>query len=138
MLSGSWGVKLPSIIDDEYLSEGVQPSHIPSRMNLFVYSVQLFDIMEEILSEFYLHDARGPVPKEQRHEARYQCNLAKVLAINSKLDRFHDTIPEVLRPEFILSLGSEPWFDHLRLQSKVLNSRFIRTFSIPVLLSKVP
>lgn len=67
MLQGPWNVQLPSIIDDEYLLEegtGFQPADIPSRMNLFVYSLQLFDIMEEILSTFYINSSGSHASKE--------------------------------------------------------------------------
>ncbi|EDO00513.1 hypothetical protein SS1G_14383 [Sclerotinia sclerotiorum 1980 UF-70] len=55
--TGSWDVPEPAIIDDQYLSsdsQGVQQSGLHSRMYLFVYSLRLFDIMDEILSEFYV------------------------------------------------------------------------------------
>jgi hypothetical protein len=59
MISKQWNVQAPAMIDDEYLlmdGEGFQPTDVPSRMGLFVYSSKLFEILDEILSTFYTED----------------------------------------------------------------------------------
>lgn len=131
MLQGPWNVQIPSIIDDEYLLEegaGFQPADIPSRMNLFVYSLQLFDIMEEILSTFYISSSGSHASKEQYSDIRNRKNLGEVLEINARLDQFRDSIPEALKPEVVSVMRNEPRYNHIKLQSMVLYCRFVYSF----------
>ncbi|KAK9364506.1 fungal-specific transcription factor domain-containing protein [Lipomyces kononenkoae] len=118
MISGSWDVIAPSMIDDEHLrrkGEGIQPPNSPSQMGLFVYSLKLFDITNEILSELYIRQSRGASPDEPCQKPWSPEQLLKVLSISSKLDRFDDTLPDSLRPGHLSGAENEPWYLYIRI-----------------------
>jgi hypothetical protein len=126
MVLGTWDVIAPSMIDDEYLTQngdGVQPPDLPSRMGLFVYSLQLFEIMDEVLSSFYIRDSGRTSLNNRFSQSWSPEELLKVLNISSKLDRFGDSLPDFLRPEFGSITENEPQYNHLMLQAKVLHCR---------------
>ncbi|KAH8800258.1 fungal-specific transcription factor domain-containing protein [Xylogone sp. PMI_703] len=128
MILGSWNVTAPSMIDDEYLmlrGDGMQPPNSPSRMGLFVYSLELFKITEEILSELYIRQDQGASPSEPYQGPLSPEQLLKVLSISAKLDRFDDTLPDFLRSSPLSGAESETSYNHLMLQARVLNSRYL-------------
>lgn len=99
MLSKSWSVPVPSLIDDEYLrveGDGVQPPDVPSRLGLFVSSCRLFELLDEILSSFYAEDSGTGLPKQLESESRAREMIVDVLNFNRRLDKFIDSIPEYL------------------------------------------
>lgn len=132
--TGSWDVQEPTIIDDQYLStngQGVQPPGLRSRMTLFVYSIRLFDIMDEILSEFYAHQgeksgSNSNSPKS--FDSWSVRDLASILTINAKLDDFRESVPQIFKDitQGSYTPGTNPFAPHelhLMLQSKILRSR---------------
>ena len=128
--TGSWDVQEPAMIDDCYLSadhQGLQPSDLHSRMYLFVYSLRLFDIMDEILSEFYALEGGGSGSNSSKSFDPWSVrDLANILTINAKLDEWRDDVPEILKDINSLSLSSSslaPNQFHLMLQAKALRSR---------------
>ncbi|PQE17568.1 C6 transcription factor protein [Rutstroemia sp. NJR-2017a BBW] len=139
--AGSWDTPAPAMIDDEYLrvdGEGTQPSRSHSRMCLFAYSTQLFEIMDEILSSFYIQDStRKHKQKDKDSDGQWSINdLTNILIINTKLDRFENTLPQFLKVEDQQSASQT----HATLQAKVLQSRFlfVRIMLLrPVLLASV-
>lgn len=92
-------IPLPLLIDDEYLSEteeGEQPPDKLSYMGLFVYSIKLLDILEEILSTFYSQqDSLNDSPYVNFQE-KFRQEMHNILRLNSKLDAFVNTLPEYL------------------------------------------
>ncbi|APA14928.1 hypothetical protein sscle_13g096980 [Sclerotinia sclerotiorum 1980 UF-70] len=145
--TGSWDVPEPAIIDDQYLSsdsQGVQQSGLHSRMYLFVYSLRLFDIMDEILSEFYvLQGGKSGSNSSKNFDPWSVRDLASILTINAKLDDFRESVPKILKDVNLFTLGNNsltPNQLHLTLQSKVLRSRFLLVRILllrPVLLTSV-
>lgn len=128
--TGSWNVQEPAIIDDQYLStegEGVQPLGLHSRMYLFVYSLRLFDIMDEILSEFYLLQGGKSGSNSSKFFDPWSVRvLGNILTINGKLDDFRDSVPQILKDVHESALKSNSFTPnqlHLMLQSKILRSR---------------
>ncbi|KAI9644448.1 hypothetical protein NHQ30_006469 [Ciborinia camelliae] len=130
--TGSWDVQEPAIIDDQYLSvdgQGVQPSGLYSRMYLFVYSLRLFDITDEILSEFYvLQGGKGGSNSAKSCDPWSVGDLASILTINAKLYEFRETVPQIFKDTNTFALGSDSFAPnqlHVMLQAKVLRSRFL-------------
>jgi hypothetical protein len=122
--AGSWDTPAPAMIDDEYLrvdGEGTQPSRSHSIMCLFAYSTQLFEIMDEILSSFYIQDStRKNRQKDKNTDGQWSIDdLTNILIINTKLDQFASTLPQFLKVEDQQSVSQT----HATLQAKVLQSR---------------
>lgn len=131
--SGSYDVPEPSIIDDQYLTAdshqvpGAQPSGVHSRMNLFVYSLRLFDIMDEILSKFYVFQGSKSESNLAKSFNPWSVDdLASILTINAKLDDFRGSVPQIFKDITSFALRTDafaPGQLHVVLQSKVLRSR---------------
>lgn len=100
MLSQSWDVPTPALIDDEYLSNvttGVQPEGKPSVMGLFVSSCSLFDLLEEILNSFYSGEPFPDLSKQEKASEMAKAFIAPVLQYNRRLDKFIDSVPDYLK-----------------------------------------
>jgi hypothetical protein len=127
MISKSWDVQAPLMIDDEYLQmdgEGIQPAGRPSRMGLFVCSSRLFEILNEILSIFYAEDAGQPPSKHTHSDARSQQMLMNVLVFNRRLDNFLTSIPQYLQHTVKHSSPVvQEKSNHIQLQEQVLYCR---------------
>ena len=108
------------MIDDEYLrmnGEGTQPSTKPTVMGLFVNSCGLFDILADILASFY-------TPKCSSNSTPSDDGLlTQVLAFNTRLDRFCNSVPQRLRND--ASNHSLPQEGDLPLQREVLHCRYV-------------
>ncbi|KAF4472260.1 C6 transcription factor [Fusarium albosuccineum] len=126
------------MIDDEFLledGEGAQPSHLNPRMGSFVYSLKLFDILNEILATFY---ARKNTFFQGHDTASWDCQeLDVVLRFNMQLNKFWESVPNYLA----VSQGPEGsnTTDSARIApgAKILYPRFlyIRIFLLrPILL----
>ncbi|KAJ3539946.1 hypothetical protein NM208_g5279 [Fusarium decemcellulare] len=104
MISNYSEVSKPLMIDDEFLledGEGTQPSHLTPRMGSFVYSLKLFDILNEILATFY---ARKNTFFQGHDTASWDCQeLDVVLRFNMQLNKFWESVPDYLA----VSQGSE-------------------------------
>ncbi|QIX00436.1 hypothetical protein AMS68_005953 [Peltaster fructicola] len=111
---------LPSMIDDEYLSEdirGVQPREQLPKLGLFNYSCLLFDILEDILSTFYTGNT---VTSERNAEDEAHSMVTAVIGFTKRIDNFVAKVPEWLLVEHDLHTDS-----HVRLQQRVLRSRIL-------------
>ncbi|GAQ42264.1 fungal_trans-domain-containing protein [Aspergillus niger] len=128
IISSNSAVPPPLIIDDEYLlqdGEGIQRSQSQSSMEFFVCSIQLFEILNGIMSRKYrcesINHSNGGA--EELWWSR-GC-LEDVLKLNSALDDWRDTIPNNLRLESAVEARADPRSDTAVLQAKVLYSRFL-------------
>lgn len=112
----------PTLIDDEYLledGEGSQPKDKPSRMGLFVFSCDLFQILHDILSKLYMPDQSRLTTESWTIEG-----LSDVLGLNLKLDKFRQSLPAYLQPESATQINSpEDVRNHTTLQARVLECR---------------
>ena len=127
MLSNSWKVPVPLLIDDEYLSlhgEGGQPPNVPSRLGLFVSSCHLFEILHEILSNFYAEDTGAAASKSSDSDPHAGDILADVLKYNRLLDKFHESIPEYLRATTSSYIAVSEKNSCVNLQQQVLYCRY--------------
>ncbi|RSL46449.1 hypothetical protein CEP54_013847 [Fusarium duplospermum] len=132
MISTSWHVPLPSLIDDEYLSadgEGEQPQDRPSRMGLLIWSSKLFLILDEILLSFYAPHPQKSVDTMSEGDLNVQQIISDVMVLNRRIEEFFDSIPEYLR----LEPGSEFTPDQQELsvtiQKQILNCRISQLFA---------
>lgn len=126
MISTSWHVPLPSLIDDEYLSadgQGEQPQNRPSRLGLLIWSSKLFLILDEFLLSFYAPHPQKSVDTMSEGDLNVQQIISDVMLLNRRIEEFFDSIPEYLR----LKTGSElvPEQEELSvtIQKQILNCR---------------
>lgn len=127
MLSKSWSVPIPLLIDDEYLyveGDGVQPPDVPSRLGLFVSSCRLFELLDEILSSFYAEDSGSGLPKQLVSDTRARDMIVDVLDFNRRLDKFIDSIPEYLHAADGSCMITPEKNSCLSLQQQVLHCRY--------------
>ena len=126
MLSSSWDVPVPALIDDEYLNngtEGQQPEGKPSVMGLFVSSCDLFQLLEEILNSFYSGEPFPDLSKQDKASDMAKAFIAPVLQYNRRLDEFIDSVPSYLK---LGQYGEGAKFNSnsVALQQQVLYSRY--------------
>ena len=126
MLSSSWDVPVPALIDDEYLNngtEGHQPEGKPSVMGLFVSSCNLFQLLEEILNSFYSGEPFPDLSKQDKASDMAKAFIAPVLQYNRRLDEFIDSVPSYLK---LGQYGEGAKFNSnsVALQQQVLYSRY--------------
>jgi hypothetical protein len=127
MLSNSWNVPIPLLIDDEYLSvqgEGVQPPDVPCRLGLFVSSCKLFEILHDILFSFYAKDPGMGLSKQLESDPGARDLLKDALDYNRRLDKFNDSIPEYLRTATSSHITVSEKNSCVNLQQQVLYCRY--------------
>jgi Fungal specific transcription factor domain len=127
MLSNSWSVPIPLLIDDEYLSvqeEGNQPPNVPSRLGLFVSSCKLFEILHEILISFYAGDPGTGDFKQTESNTVARDMIADVLRYNRSLAMFKDSIPDYLRTTGSSHIIISEQNSCVNLQQQVLYCRY--------------
>jgi hypothetical protein len=123
-LSRDSPVPLPTLIDDEYLSEtgeGQQPRNLPSRLELLVYGTKLINIREKLPTNEVQNTPFG----KRRFSGQ---DTDPTLQLMTELDRFVETLPYHLRADhasdhsrFVLpASGSANCFN---LQTRVLEAR---------------
>jgi hypothetical protein len=127
MLSTSWDVPVPALIDDEYLNnatEGVQPAGKPSVMGLFISSCNLFELLEEILKSFYSGEPFPDLSKQETASEMAKAFIAPVLQYNRRLDKFIDSVPDYLK---LTEYGDGMKFSNnsVTLQQQVLYCRYV-------------
>ncbi|KAF4171002.1 hypothetical protein CNMCM8694_003931 [Aspergillus lentulus] len=128
MISGDSGVPLPLVIDDEYLKqdgEGIQPSQSECSMRFFVFSIQLFEILDRIMSKIYRYESVNPSNEGGEDFWWSRDRLEDVLKLNNALDDWHDTLPNNLRLQCATEARADLRSHTAILQAKVLYSRFL-------------
>lgn len=131
MTSHNWTVKLPELIDDEYLVDtsdvesGQQPASIRPRIGCFVYTLKLFGIMDDILSFFYA-TPESMTPKNKIKDYRSSnLDFSSMVELDRRLNEFETTLPSWLRPlEYKAALGSS-LNECYALQVNVLYARYL-------------
>lgn len=118
-------VPLPITIDDEYLleiGEGTQPPGSPCRLGLFVYTIRLLEILDEVLKSFYAQDAQEQVMDIDNQTKMPLLDLDEMLRLNSQLDLFLDGLPDYLTIQGT-STDSDVQQDNTLLQPRILYCR---------------
>lgn len=126
MISTRCNVPLPLMVDDEYLlgnGEGCQPSQSKSRMGLFIYSIKLFDIMNDVLFSCYFQKDGRYSSQDADIQRWSQQRLDEVLRLNSALDDFIETLPDHLRIKHTRESTGDLQGNRSLLQARVLYSR---------------
>ncbi|KAH7477397.1 hypothetical protein FOMA001_g10491 [Fusarium oxysporum f. sp. matthiolae] len=122
-------VPLPITIDDEYLleiGEGTQPPGSSCRLGLFVYTIRLLEILDEVLKSFYAQDAQEQVMDIDNQKKKPLLDLDEMLRLNSQLDVFLDGLPDYLTLQGT-STDSDVQQDNILLQPRILYCRFLYT-----------
>ena len=99
MISTTWKVPYPSLIDDEYLSirgEGEQPHGIPSRLGLCTWSSKLFLVLDDILLRLYSPN-QNSIHVITDSEFNIREIVSDVIIVSRRLDEFFESIPTYLR-----------------------------------------
>ncbi|EEU48925.1 uncharacterized protein NECHADRAFT_75561 [Fusarium vanettenii 77-13-4] len=126
MISSSWHVPLPSLIDDEYLSahgQGEQPQNRPSRLGLLIWSSKLFLILDEILLSFYAPHPQKTVDTMSENDLNVQKIISDIMVLNRRIEEFFESIPEYLRLETGSELIPEQQELSVTIQKQILNCR---------------
>lgn len=98
MISTTWKVPFPSLIDDEYLStegEGEQPHGIPSRLGLCIWSSKLFLVLDDVLLRLYSPN-QNSIHVITDSEFNIQDIVSDVIILSRRLDEFFESIPTYL------------------------------------------
>ncbi|KAJ4217211.1 hypothetical protein NW759_009158 [Fusarium solani] len=130
MISTSWHVPLPSLIDDEYLSadgQGEQPQDRPSRLGLLIWSSKLFLILDDILLSFYAPHPQKSVDTMSDNDLNVQQIISEVMVLNRRIEEFFDSIPEYLRLEPGSELIPDQQEVNVTIQKQILNCRYLYT-----------
>ncbi|KAJ0158904.1 Positive regulator of purine utilization [Colletotrichum tanaceti] len=122
LISCHYPVPTPATVDDEHLAEtteaeGVQPPDRPSYLVFFVRSLELFDVLNEILAKFY---SDGDYASDRRAEY-----LNHVLQLSSRLDDLGASLPDYLREDADLSGFDEELRGCLQMQANIIKSRVL-------------
>ncbi|KAJ9616544.1 hypothetical protein H2200_000263 [Cladophialophora chaetospira] len=118
---------LPQAIDDEYLletTEGTQPASQESRMNLFIFSIKLWNILHDILSTFYSGSRNSCFVDEVEVHGWSTTWLYDLLKLDNALDDLQSSLPESLKLEKLEAAALQVQ-DSDRLQIYVFHSRFL-------------
>ena len=130
-LPESWKVLLPQAIDDEFLQcagEGSQPSGLPSYIEGFVYSLGLFEILDDVLPVTYNLPEHEHADDHRNQGKSPAHKLADTLSLNSRIEDLVEKIPHHLR----LSKNSEGVLAEARrrfyVQAQILHCRFVQYY----------
>ncbi len=140
MISSKATIKFTSLIDDEHLLKegfGSQPPGVPSHMGLFIFSLELFDIMDDILSTFYLHGDRKLLSK-QSSPAEGPLAISEILKFDSRLESFYESLPAHLNVGRATPSPIPAGSGHISLQSNILYCRCVyltSTHFIPIVVT---
>ena len=128
----TWHTEVPSLIDDEFLSRdliGVQPPGSSPRFSLFISSIALLEILDDVLHKFYIQeDGKSHIRNQPITQWSLE-NAMDVSKLNTRLEDFMTNLPTHLRPggpSESLGLNEN---NPITLQMRVLNGRFVASFN---------
>lgn len=126
---------LPLPIDDEYLTRlpeapGSQPDGTPSLTECYINTVQLQDILGEVLTTLYYPDL-NPGPGASVNGGAKNTDFHRLFAVDSLLTTWHGRLPPHLQASRYKNSGAPPTFDLserdvvFRRQATVLEVRYV-------------
>lgn len=126
---------LPVAVDDEYLTRlpdapGSQPDETPSLTECYVQTVQLQDILGEILTTLY-HSDPNPSPGSSLSTGTKSVDFHKLFAVDSLLTAWHKRLPPQLQASQYKNSGEPPTLNLsdrkvvYRRQAIVLEVRYV-------------
>ncbi|KFY83604.1 hypothetical protein V498_07940, partial [Pseudogymnoascus sp. VKM F-4517 (FW-2822)] len=128
-LSRFWNVKPPQAIDDEFLQhvgKGCQPPGLHSRMDGFVYSISLFDILDNVLSTIYSSsNDKIEHPSQEEPHLTFTKRLVSTFTLNSQLDDLIKNIPTHLKLQEGFEDNAGQMKRCFQVQTKTLNCRIL-------------
>ncbi|OBT45237.1 hypothetical protein VE00_03662 [Pseudogymnoascus sp. WSF 3629] len=128
-LSRFWDVKKPQAIDDEFLQhvgKGCQPLGLHSKMDGFVYSISLFDILDNVLSTIYSSSSdKIEHPSQENPHLIFTQRLVSTFTLNSQLDDLLKNIPTHLKLQGNFTDNAGQMKRCFQVQAKTLNCRIL-------------
>jgi hypothetical protein len=133
MTSHKWTVKLPELIDDEYLTDindhgsgsGHQPALVRPRIGCFVYTLKLFSIMDDILSALYnVPYGMGSMNKYSGRQLP-DLDFTSMVELDRRLNEFEATLPSWLTPSGCEPMPHATQLECNALQINVLRARYV-------------
>lgn len=126
---------LPLAVDDEYLTQlpgapGAQPDGTPSLTECYCETVQLQDILGEVLATMYYPDP-NPNPSSSTSNGAKDIDFHKLFAIDSLLKAWHKNLPPHLQACRYRNSGEPPALSPsdnevvFRRQATVLEVRYV-------------
>jgi hypothetical protein len=126
---------LPLAVDDEYLTQlpeapGAQPDGTPSLTECYCETVQLQDILGEVLATMYYSDP-NPNPSSSTSSGVKNIDFHKLFAIDSLLKAWHRSLPPHLQASRYKNSGELPALSPsenkmvFRRQATVLEVRYV-------------
>lgn len=126
---------LPLAVDDEYLTRvpeapGSQPDGTPSLTECYIQTVQLQDILGEVLTTMYYPDP-NPSPGTLTSSGSKNIDFHKLFAVDSLLTAWHKRLPPHLQASRYKNIGDPPALNLserevvLRRQATVLEIRYV-------------
>ncbi|KAH6605522.1 c6 transcription factor [Trichoderma cornu-damae] len=126
---------LPLAVDDEYLTRlpdapGAQPDGMPSLTECYIHTVQLQDILGEVLTALYYPDP-APGPAALINGGTKGTDFHRLFAVDSLLTAWHSRLPPHLQASRYKNRGVPPALDlsHrdvvFRRQATVLEVRYL-------------
>ncbi|OJZ90850.1 hypothetical protein ASPFODRAFT_41294 [Aspergillus luchuensis CBS 106.47] len=140
MISKKSSVPAPLMVDDAYLLESGEENQlrqVQCRDGFFIYSIQLFDILDDIISKVYDHNGVTTASNVNGIWGSRQ-RLEDILKLNSALDDLDASLPSNLGSGCTTEVDRDLRNTGENLQARVFYSRFlyIRILLLrPVLLS---
>ncbi|KAH6613057.1 fungal-specific transcription factor domain-containing protein [Boeremia exigua] len=125
-LPRSWETTRPKAIDDEFLQhagEGSQPPGLPSYLEGFVYTIDLFEILDDVLAVTHnLHDDE-PGGDHRDRARKPVLRLVDTLSLNSRLEDLAENIPDRLKLAYTNESVLPRSRDMFSVQAQVLHCR---------------
>ncbi|KAL6692435.1 fungal-specific transcription factor domain-containing protein [Trichoderma pleuroticola] len=126
---------LPLAVDDEYLTRlpdapGLQPDEKPSLTECYIQTVQLQDILGEVLTTLY-HSDPYPSPSPSLSSGAKNIDFHKLFAVDSLLTAWHKRLPSHLQASQYKNSGEPPTLNLsdrevvYRRQATVLEVRYL-------------
>jgi hypothetical protein len=139
MTSGQGNARLPSMIDDENLAanDDQRPAgqaHATSQIAFFVYSIKLFEVLNNSLILLYHTSSTERLADPNRWWSR--AHLEHVSTLNRTLDDLSAELPVHLRPTCHLDATDTVLRETLAWQGYIFRSRYLQSnrpsFKIPL------
>jgi hypothetical protein len=119
-------VDLPAIIDDEDLEHDqatqTQSINRSPQIGLFVYTIHLFDILEDILDAFY-PDTEDVLPDDTQLIAEWPKVLNRLIELEHRLEEYRTSLPPMYKIDDSQGGRREAEDASLLLQARVLRNR---------------
>jgi hypothetical protein len=128
-LPKSWETIPPKAIDDQLLQcagEGSQPVGLPSYIEGFVYSLGIFEILNDVLAVTHSLQEDEYASERRDRGRKSMLRLVDTLSLNSRLDDMEESMPDRLKlskiHEHVLAQSRDVFY----AQAQVLHCRFVQ------------